>query len=270
VAGLKPSGSRISTDGHIPAAEDPLEDWNTTGLLARRVEDLALALIVLSETPVSDYRKISLEGRRLVLRKVLPLPFTSREVRGAVTSAAEVLESLGMQVEREVSVPVYDMMFRYVALIQRHFMPLMVDVLGGGFGVRVWRDLYLNWVGKGRVSKESLALVLVARAFGPVCNRLGYGRIQGVDRLRKHFQDLLGTGGVLLWPVFPTTAPRHRFAWSLNGIPAYTMPFNLLGLPCVVVPVGMSEDSLPLAVQVVAGYGEDEVALAVAEKLEME
>ena len=88
--------------------------------------------------------------------------------------------------------------------------------------------------------------------------------------LREQFQELLSPGGVLLWPVFPTTAPKHGFAWSLNGIPAYTLPFNLLGLPCVVVPVGISEGGLPLAVQVVAGPGEDEVALAVGEKLEME
>jgi fatty acid amide hydrolase 2 len=270
VAGLKPSGGRISTDGHIPEACPPLEDWNTTGPLARRVEDLALALGVLSGTPTRDYRKITFEGRHLVLPKLLPLPVTSSEVRGAISSAVEILADLGMQIEREVRIPAYQTMFRYVALMQRYFVPLLVDALGGGFGVRVWRDLYLNWAGRGRVSKASLALILVARVFGPVCRALGYGRVQGIDRLREFFRELLGPGGVLLWPVFPTTAPKHGFAWRLKGIPAYTLPFNLLGLPCVVVPMGRSEGGLPLSVQVVAEPGSDEVALAVGEKLEME
>ena len=62
VVSLKPSAGRIPTAGHVPDFGPALPGWNTAGPLARRVEDLALALSVLSETPVIDHTTIDLSG----------------------------------------------------------------------------------------------------------------------------------------------------------------------------------------------------------------
>jgi Asp-tRNA(Asn)/Glu-tRNA(Gln) amidotransferase A subunit family amidase len=46
------------------------------------------------------------------------------------------------------------------------------------------------------------------------------------------------------------------------------VPFNITGLPVVMIPVYWTAGGLPLSVQVVAGPGRDELALAAASKLE--
>ncbi len=46
------------------------------------------------------------------------------------------------------------------------------------------------------------------------------------------------------------------------------VPFNITGLPVAMVPVYWTANGLPLSVQVVAGPGKDELALAAARELE--
>jgi fatty acid amide hydrolase 2 len=103
---------------------------------------------------------------------------------------------------------------------------------------------------------------------GPLLGLLGYPRAGGLKAIRRAILDVMGPGGLLLWPVFPTTAPKHGFAWTTKGLPFYTGVFNALGFPAVAVPAGMSNDGLPLSVQIVARPGEDETALAAAEIIE--
>jgi Asp-tRNA(Asn)/Glu-tRNA(Gln) amidotransferase A subunit family amidase len=49
---------------------------------------------------------------------------------------------------------------------------------------------------------------------------------------------------------------------------AFTFPLNLTGLPAAQVPCGFDEDGLPVGLQVIAGRGEDELALSVAAEVE--
>jgi fatty acid amide hydrolase 2 len=99
---------------------------------------------------------------------------------------------------------------------------------------------------------------------------LGYGRLNRLRELRRQICDAIGTGGILLWPVFPTTAPGHGFVWSARGPSAYSAIFNSLGCPAVAIPLGLSDAGLPLCVQAVGRPGEDETALAAAARLEQE
>ena len=79
VVGLKPTTGRVSTDGHVPRAPAAMAGWNTVGPLARRVEDLRLALGILSESPVTGEATTSLDGRPvLVPRLVVWPPSTAR------------------------------------------------------------------------------------------------------------------------------------------------------------------------------------------------
>jgi amidase len=86
---------------------------------------------------------------------------------------------------------------------------------------------------------------------------------------------------VMLWPVAPTTAPRHdprpiaERRISVNGVEVagtetigWTGPINVLGLPSVVIPVGRAGDGLPVGMQVIAAWGNDRVALDVASRID--
>ncbi|MDE0383059.1 MAG: amidase family protein [Defluviicoccus sp.] len=48
----------------------------------------------------------------------------------------------------------------------------------------------------------------------------------------------------------------------------HTYPFNLSGQPAVSIPCGFDPDGLPVGLQVVARWGTDRLALAVAGRFE--
>jgi Asp-tRNA(Asn)/Glu-tRNA(Gln) amidotransferase A subunit family amidase len=81
---------------------------------------------------------------------------------------------------------------------------------------------------------------------------------------------------VLLCPVAAIPAFRHgERSWQIDGKSvryldawSYSEWFNLLGTPAAVVPVGQSQEGLPIGVQIVARPWAEELALAVALSLE--
>lgn len=97
------------------------------------------------------------------------------------------------------------------------------------------------------------------------------------DVLREKFLMEMEKFPVLLCPVCSVPAFRHREReWMIGGqrvkyldAMSYTQWFNILGNPGMVVPVGRSPEGLPIGVQVVGRPWEDEIAMAVAEKVEL-
>jgi len=70
----------------------------------------------------------------------------------------------------------------------------------------------------------------------------------------------------ILCPVDARPAPRHGEPPA--SIFNYTLPFSLTGWPCAVVRAGTSLEGLPIGVQIVARPWREDVALAVALRLE--
>lgn len=52
-----------------------------------------------------------------------------------------------------------------------------------------------------------------------------------------------------------------------NG--AYTMPFNLSGHPAVVIPIGQTQDGLPIGMQIIGKRWREMELLAIAQKIDM-
>jgi Asp-tRNA(Asn)/Glu-tRNA(Gln) amidotransferase A subunit family amidase len=101
-----------------------------------------------------------------------------------------------------------------------------------------------------------------------------YARIQRFcaegRRLRERINAMLGDGGVLLMPTFPSTAFKHDRGILRPRHFLHAAIHNVLELPATTLPAGLSRDGLPLAVQVVAAHGRDEVALGIAGVLEQD
>ena len=270
VVGLKPTAGRVSTDGHMPRAPAAVAGWNAVGPLARRVEDLRLALGVLSGRPATGEAAPSVAGRPALVPRLVVWPPVSREVGCAVTDAAGVLGAAGMSVRRRAALPLTRMLFETGALLHRDWLPSHRRALGGDRSVSVWSALRSGRSGDVRVSSACLAPIAYLTASGPLVRTLGFGRAGRLDALRDRFLDAMRGGAVLLLPVFPTTARRHGFSWGPYGNLGLTVIINPLGFPAAAVPLGLSGDGLPLSVQIVARPGEDEVALAVAAVLERE
>jgi fatty acid amide hydrolase 2 len=88
------------------------------------------------------------------------------------------------------------------------------------------------------------------------------------NTLHNKLTARLGTTGVLIYPSAPWPASYHHTAvlrpWNLNLFAIW----NALKFAVTQVPLGLSEEGLPLGVQVVAAPYQDHLAIAVAKELE--
>jgi Asp-tRNA(Asn)/Glu-tRNA(Gln) amidotransferase A subunit family amidase len=96
------------------------------------------------------------------------------------------------------------------------------------------------------------------------------------DAMRRKLLSQMRRSPVLLMPVSSIPAFRHherKFEVEGKRLGLFqammtVTPFNLLGLPALVVPFGMSEDGLPIGVQLVGRPWEEELLLEIGVRLE--
>jgi Asp-tRNA(Asn)/Glu-tRNA(Gln) amidotransferase A subunit family amidase len=100
----------------------------------------------------------------------------------------------------------------------------------------------------------------------------------GRDAVREKILLQMRKYPVLLCPTAAIPAFRHgEREWQVEGkivkyldAWSYCEWFNLLGFPAVVVPMGSSDEGLPIGIQIVGRPWQEELVLAVAAKLEQE
>src|SRR5581483_5472017 len=96
------------------------------------------------------------------------------------------------------------------------------------------------------------------------------------DALRERFLNQMERFPILLCPVNAIPAFRHgERSWTVEGrtidyldVSSYSQWFNLLGNPGAAVPMGRSDDGLPIGVQIVGRPWEEERVLAIGAVLE--
>ncbi len=66
------------------------------------------------------------------------------------------------------------------------------------------------------------------------------------------------------------STPEEPMRGLSESIPyaTFTLPFNMSGQPAISLPLGLSSDGTPLGVQLVAGFGREDLLLSVAAQLE--
>jgi len=262
---LKPSPGRVPAEGHVPTVDESVQGFNTGGPLARRVEDLELALSVLSGNPVVE--RPSIAGVPCVVNlKNGPIP-VSREVRETVLVAAGALGSAGMPVIRNDSLPFDRLGFVYTALLRKHTLKGVRRDLGGGADFSTVRELIRGIGGGARISREALVVESYIRFGGRLGPLLGDDTFDRLEKYKATIDDTIGDG-VLLCPLLFHRPLKHGATYRpLTQIP-YASPFNATGMPAAIVPVRWASNGTPLAVQIVARQGADELVLAVAAELE--
>jgi Asp-tRNA(Asn)/Glu-tRNA(Gln) amidotransferase A subunit family amidase len=260
---LKPTGGRIPNDGHIPMPAPDIHDWNTAGPMARRIEDLTLALNVLSNTPVRDVDAIEIKGRRAYTFATF---YTRGIVRETLGMAAGALQAQGMQTEGMGSHIIDRATLAYFAIFERTNGKLLRQALGGG-AYNLGDELKAHLQGKGRITPQVMYFTHAMQALGWLARLLGFGKIDKLENLRQQFNEALGDG-VLLAPILVTPPKKHKWLWNLHMQIPTTLMFNALGVPSVAIPIRWQDNGLPLAIQVIAAQGNDEIALAVAGELE--
>jgi amidase len=92
------------------------------------------------------------------------------------------------------------------------------------------------------------------------------------DRYREEMKAFLRRYDAIVCPAYTHPAVKHGASVADENFRGFshTMAYNLAGLPAAVIRCGESAGGLPIAVQVVARHWREDVALAVAARLERE
>ena len=100
------------------------------------------------------------------------------------------------------------------------------------------------------------------------------GRVEDMvneaHQLRREFEETIGPNGVVLYPPFTRSAPRHRAIVFKLTDPECTAIFNILEAPVTVIPMGNERLELPIGLQIAARQGNDHLTIGVARLLEEE
>ncbi len=242
VAGLRPTNGRVPSTGHFPRIGALSDPRTQIGPLARFVEDLALTLPIIVGV---DWRDPA----------VIPMPLAdlaAAEIRGL--RVAWYTEYEGAE-----PVPAVAQMVRDVAAelagqcrsVQEAVPPMIERALD--VTTAYWRRIrsysWREWLpgSESELSGDEIEESLFQW-----------------ERLRRAFISFAEGYDVIVSPATAGPAPEGT---SVDDF-LYALPYSLTGWPCVVVRAGASSEGLPIAVQVIARPWREDVALAVARRIE--
>ena len=262
IAGIKPTTGRLPGTGHIPASYGALDTFGQIGPMARRVEDLELALGIVAgidwqdpgvvPMPLGTSASVALGRLRVATYTDNGLMVPAAEIAGAVDDACAALAAGGVEVVRAVPEAIPDA----VGLIPR------IRAAEGGAPVRK----ALERAGTERPGPHlAYALDFPSPPPGNVLSDL----LVELDRVRGRMLAFMRDFDAIVCPVSPWCAPEHGFvpeeryrAWS------HAMAYNVTGWPGVTVRAGTGAGGLPIGVQVVARPWREDVAFALARRVE--
>lgn len=241
VAGLRPTVGRVPATGTLSEQHPgPLSDPRTQiGPMARHVEDLGLALAIIAgpdwrdsgvvPMPLGDPAAVAPAGLRVAVYTDDGPAGATPETIAATGDAARALAEAG------------------ATIVQAR--PPTVDAA---------RTITEDHWGRARLGSAERDALLLAW-----------------DRFRSEMLAFMEGFDAILCPVHSRPAPPHPVDPPL-GRPAphrparcnYCLPYSLTGWPCAVVRAGTSPEGLPLGVQVIARPWREDVALALARRIE--
>jgi aspartyl-tRNA(Asn)/glutamyl-tRNA(Gln) amidotransferase subunit A len=225
VVGLKPTYDLLSREGVFPLS------WSLdhVGYMTRTVEDAAITLNILKTdlSPAQDMfdtPKMGLLGGYFKEN-------ASDEVWLGFEQAVGKLWGEGAEFIDVALPPSFGM----VPSVHRVIMSVETAAVHED-GFRVSPDGYREYI-KGFISS---GLLVPATAY------LRAQRIRGI--IIRDITALMRDYDCLVCPSTVDTAPRG-LEWT--GSPAFNAPWSLTGLPSVTVPSGLSEDEMPLGLQLI-------------------
>jgi Asp-tRNA(Asn)/Glu-tRNA(Gln) amidotransferase A subunit family amidase len=272
ICGLKPTPGRVPSTGHYPPGAGALSWLGVVGPMARTIADVRAMFEVVAgpdagdalsaPVAIADASSVNerLKGLRVGVLETDALGKATPETEVAVQRAAKILESAGFAVE-----PLrLDGLDRVIDCWWFFFGPvvagLFTETIKGHEATvsPIFEEYYAAALPQKPLSGDAILAARTER-----------------DNLRAEILRQMRDVPILLSPVSTEPAFRHGEGNYRLGAPhCYrdTMRFsqwtNLTGFPGATVPLGISPEGLPIGVQVIGRPYEEELVLAVAEKIE--
>jgi amidase len=266
IVGIKPTSGRVPRTGHFPPVAGLMNRLWHVGPLSRSVEDLILALRVISgvdgRDPVlvpmtlGDPGQVALKSLRVAFYTdngiLSPTPGTAEVVKKAV----EVLSNVVARVEEDRPEKIeqtYDIWWALASADRGAGVEAVLKTAG-----TTEPDRYLKRFQEAQLGTKAMtpadfgALISKWDVFCATMVRF----IEGYD--------------VVICPVVAFPAQHHGFIMEKDkdlGF-SYCFTYNLTGWPAAVVRGGTSPEGLPIGVQIVARPWREDVALSVAQHIE--
>jgi len=270
ICSLKPTPGRVPGRGHLPPCVGPFATLGAIGPMARTVDDVALLFETLSGHDPIDPASAPVTLRRPELSELRELTIGYFEDDGLVPVTAETRLAI-----LDAVAALRDAGFRVEA-----FRPLTLELLR-----KLWWKFFVQcgamfYQPTIRGKEDQLSPIFreflgIAEGCAPMSSSELLNAWAELDLLRSRMLEEMRSYPVLLCPVASIPAFRHgERTWTIDGQSVdyldavrHTQWFNVLASPVVVVPVGQSNEGLPIGVQIAARPFEDEVALGIARVL---
>jgi len=245
IVGFKPSMGRLSTDGIVPfspSADQP-------GLFTQDVSGMQLAASVLCPNWTAGH------GPADSLRVGVPSgPYLEQVTEtGQVHFERQIsaLERSGISVNR---VPVFE---DVTEVNELH------ESMTEAEAALEHADWYLEY--GDEYHPDSAAMV--ENGWETDLDVVGQGRVSQRET-RRTIEETMETANldVLLAPAAPGPAPEGL---DDSGDPIMNLPWTHAGVPVVTIPASKTDVGLPLGLQCITPYGEDEQLLSIARKLSL-
>jgi Asp-tRNA(Asn)/Glu-tRNA(Gln) amidotransferase A subunit family amidase len=246
VVGFKPSFDALDRTGMKVIAPS----FDTLGMLARTVEDAALAFHVLSGEAMPDFGGAATLELRAGLCRTPFWHLAQPATRHMIEAALPRLAAAGIRVTEMT-------------------LPAPFDGLGAAHDTvsdrEAWHSLAYEWSHQ----RDQLS--------AGVQQKLQRGAAVGEEKYRQArrlIDDCLARGGelfgafdCLLTPSAPGAAPL--FADNDTGDAAFNKLWTALRMPCVSVPGPVAPGGLPVGIQIVGMRGGDRDTLLAAERIRL-
>ncbi|NEU29189.1 amidase [bacterium LRH843] len=243
VVGFKPTFDRISTNGSIYFSRSV----DHIGLFSQDLEGMKIAASVVCQD--WDEKKAS-TAKTIPVIGVPEGPYLGQmSLESLVQFESNVtdLERSGYTVKR---VPV----FEEIDVINRLQRELTLYELAKEHSEWIieYGPLYSPFTSESIATGKQISASTVAKAKDMARN------------LRSDLHNIMDENGIDIWvcPSALGTAPKGLHT---TGDPVMNVPWTFTGMPAINIPVGTGEYNLPLGLQFVARYGDDERLLACTE-----
>jgi amidase len=270
ICALKPTPGRIPATGHFPAGVGAFSWIGVVGPMARTIADVRALFQVMAgpdpgdalsaPVPIATITDAQLKGLRIGILESEALGVADAETNAALLKASNDLAAQGFIVEP----------------LRLHGLERAIELWWFFFGPAIEHLFQPSVTGqKEKLSRIFSDYLQFAEPLSPITLDALLSACADRDLLRAQILHQMRDVPILLSPVSTTTAFRHgEGTWRPGAKRCYrdTMRFsqwlNLTGFPGASVPAAVSAEGLPIGIQVIGRPHEEELVLAVAERIE--